>query len=53
MSGVVIWNVDPELLKLGPITIRYYGLLFVAALLIGFYLFRWQMLRAKYDKRAV
>ena len=31
---MIEWNVDPILISLGPLTVRYYGLLF----LIGFYL---------------
>lgn len=32
----VIWNVDPTLFQLGPITIRWYGLLFAASFLFGY-----------------
>ena len=42
----MIWNVNPILVKLGPLEIRYYGLCFVAALLGGFYWWRWQILRS-------
>ncbi|MEQ8768856.1 MAG: prolipoprotein diacylglyceryl transferase [Planctomycetota bacterium] len=34
--AAIHWNVDPELLKLGPITVRWYGLLFAAGFMIGF-----------------
>ncbi len=44
--GHIVWNIDPELVRFGSLAIRYYGLLFVGVFYIGFYLFRWQMLRA-------
>ena len=44
-----VWNLDPDLISLGPVTIRYYGVLFATGLLLGFYLWRWQMLRAKHN----
>lgn len=34
------WNVSPDLLHLGPLTLRWYGLLFAAGFLVGFYLMR-------------
>jgi prolipoprotein diacylglyceryl transferase len=34
------WNVDPTLFRLGPLAPRWYGLLFAAGFLIGFYLMR-------------
>ncbi len=39
------FNLDPVLLDLGPLQIRYYGLIFAITILIGFSLWRWQMLR--------
>lgn len=41
----MIWNLDPVLLRLGPLEVRYYGLCFVAALYGGFLLWKWQMTR--------
>jgi len=35
------WNASPDLIKLGPLTIRWYGLLFAAAFLIGLQIMRW------------
>lgn len=40
----MVWNIDPVLLRLGPVEIRYYGLCFVAALLGGFFWWRWRVL---------
>ncbi len=40
-----VWNVSPILVKIGPIQLRYYGLIFAAMMVGGYYLWRWQMLR--------
>ena len=32
------WNVDPEIFSLGPLSIRWYGLLFATGFLIGYYI---------------
>ena len=37
----VIWNVDPEVFSLGPVTVRWYGLLFAFSFIVGFYLLLW------------
>ena len=39
------WDVDPVLVQLGPVAIRYYGLIFLCVFLGGYALFRWQVLR--------
>jgi len=49
LDAYPVWNLDPDLLNLGPITIRYYGILFATGLLLGYYLWRWQMTRAKHN----
>jgi prolipoprotein diacylglyceryl transferase len=36
----VDWSVDPVFVQFGPFTIRYYGLLFLAALMLDVYIFR-------------
>jgi phosphatidylglycerol---prolipoprotein diacylglyceryl transferase len=41
-----VWDLDPTLFALGPLSVRYYGLIFVITLLGGFYLWRWQTKRA-------
>lgn len=33
---MIYWDVNPEILKLGPFTIRWYGLLFALGFLIGY-----------------
>lgn len=32
------WNVDPEIFSLGPIHVRYYGLLFAMGFMLGYYI---------------
>lgn len=46
-----VWDVSPVLLKLGPIQVRYYGLLFALMLIGGYYLWQWQMLRGGHTQR--
>lgn len=36
----IYWDASPELLRLGPLTLRWYGLLFAVGFFIGFYLMR-------------
>ncbi len=38
MIAYIHWDVSPEVFSLGPITIRWYGLLFASGFLIGYYL---------------
>ena len=40
-----VWDISPVMLTLGPIQVRYYGLLFAIMLIGGYYLWQWQMLR--------
>lgn len=37
MSAHFIWNLDPELIRIGPVAIRWYGLLFATAFVAGLY----------------
>lgn len=46
-----VWDVSPVLLKLGPVQIRYYGLLFALMLVGGYYLWQWQMLRGGHTQK--
>lgn len=41
MHTPIYWDTNPELVRVGPLAIRYYGLLFAAAFVHGFYLIRW------------
>ncbi|MFH0759242.1 MAG: prolipoprotein diacylglyceryl transferase [Bacteroidota bacterium] len=36
---VITWNVDPEIFSIGPLSIRWYGLLFATAFLSGYIIF--------------
>lgn len=36
----VTWDVSPEMFSIGPVTVRYYGLLFVLGFITGYYIFR-------------
>jgi len=38
----VIWDWDPTLVRLGPIELRYYGVLFALALAVGYVTLRWR-----------
>ncbi len=37
----IIWNVSPEILELGPVTLRWYGFLFAAGFLAGLLVMQW------------
>ncbi len=40
--SVIYWDVRPELVQLGPITVRWYGLFFAILFAIGYLIARWQ-----------
>jgi phosphatidylglycerol---prolipoprotein diacylglyceryl transferase len=42
VSAYIYWDVRPELLHLGPLTVRWYGLFFALLFWIGFLIVRWQ-----------
>jgi phosphatidylglycerol---prolipoprotein diacylglyceryl transferase len=44
------WNIDPVLLHVGPLQIRYYSLLFVGVFLGGYALLKWQIERGGGDE---
>ena len=44
------WNVDPILARLGPVSLRWYSLLFVLVFLGGFWLLKWQVKRGDGDE---
>ena len=35
------WSVNPELVALGPVSIRWYSLLFISGFILGWYIFKW------------
>ncbi|MBP9992483.1 MAG: prolipoprotein diacylglyceryl transferase [Bacteroidales bacterium] len=47
----VVWNVDPVIVKIGPLAIRYYSLLFIAGFPLGYWLFTKFYTRAGLDTK--
>jgi phosphatidylglycerol---prolipoprotein diacylglyceryl transferase len=47
--SVITWDVDPIAFKAGPLTFRYYGVLFATGLMIGYGILRWQYDQAGED----
>lgn len=37
----IVWNVSPEILQIGPIHIRWYGLLFALGFILGYTILSW------------
>lgn len=37
----ITWNVTPELFNIGPFSVRWYGLLFAMAFIVGFQIMQW------------
>lgn len=48
MLNYIHWDIDPEITKIGFISIRYYSLLFVSGLIAGFY-----VLKSLYKKEKI
>jgi prolipoprotein diacylglyceryl transferase len=44
-----IWNVDPNIFKLGSLQLRWYGLLFVSSFFLGLMILQWIYKREKRD----
>ena len=40
--SAVTWDIDPVMLRIGPVTLRYYGVLFALALAVGYMIIRWR-----------
>jgi prolipoprotein diacylglyceryl transferase len=38
---MIHWNINPEIIKLGPLSIRYYSLCFIVAFILGYMIMRW------------
>ncbi|MBT8349759.1 MAG: hypothetical protein KJO26_00765 [Deltaproteobacteria bacterium] len=45
MEHGFIFDLNPIITTIGPLQLRYYGLIFAAMLGIGFLLWHWQMVR--------
>ena len=41
----ITWDVGPELLNIGPFSVRWYGLLFAMAFIVGFKIMQWMYKR--------
>lgn len=41
----ITWDVGPELLSIGPFSVRWYGLLFAMAFIVGFKIMQWMYKR--------
>lgn len=48
-----VWNLDPVLIHLGPVQIRYYGVVFVCTVLIAYFFWLWQMRRGGFPKAII
>jgi len=51
LPAAITWTVDPVLFKLGPLTIRWYGLFFALGFLIGYYIVQSMFRDEKVDIR--
>ncbi len=45
----IIWHPNPVLLELGPLQLRWYGLLFVSGFMLGYYIMQWMYRREGKD----
>lgn len=36
---IINWSVDPEIFSIGPVHVRYYGLLFMSGFILGYWMF--------------
>ncbi len=48
MLQYIVWDVSPEIFNLGPITVRWYGVLFATAFITGYYIFKYFFKREGY-----
>lgn len=39
MLAFITWNVDPEIFRLGPLSVRYYGIMWALAFYVGYIIF--------------
>jgi prolipoprotein diacylglyceryl transferase len=37
----MVWDVDPEIFRIGFVAVRYYSLMFIISFMTGIYLFKW------------
>jgi len=43
MLSFIHWNASPEIFNLGPLSVRWYGLLFASGFLLGYYIGEWML----------
>ena len=46
----IVWNVDPIMFSLGPVSLRWYSVLFVSGFIIGYYIMKGLCRREKVDE---
>ena len=46
-SLLVHWHMNPELFHIGPVSIRWYSILFVSRFILGWFIFKWFFKREK------
>ena len=46
-SLFVHWHMNPELFHIGPVSIRWYSILFVSGFILGWFIFKWFFKREK------
>jgi phosphatidylglycerol---prolipoprotein diacylglyceryl transferase len=51
LISFIHWNVSPEIFNLGPLSIRWYGLLFATGFLIGYYIGERMFLSEKVNQK--
>ena len=51
MPAYIYWNQDPDLFSIGPLTIRWYGLLFALGFFLGYVIVRWMYRRENKPER--
>jgi phosphatidylglycerol---prolipoprotein diacylglyceryl transferase len=49
VTNAFIWNGSPDLASIGPLTIRWYGLLFALGFFLGFKMITWMLKRERYE----
>jgi phosphatidylglycerol:prolipoprotein diacylglycerol transferase len=49
LNSVMMWDVDPEIFKIGAFSVRYYGLLFATGMVLGYLIEKKIFLKEKMD----
>jgi prolipoprotein diacylglyceryl transferase len=51
LLSFIHWNANPEIFNIGPLSVRWYGLLFASGLLIGYYIGEWMLKSEKVPQK--